>query len=250
MTYTEMMDISDKSEIIDKNFSEIHNEQGLDKAILYLKSTGATYLDMDNYFTKHIIDKLTLGNISTAEMQELLNNLKENTTKGFIVSTNIAKNNHLNLREFIIETDEGIIRAIKLSEYFPNIKEIIPEIETESRYGKCFSYAALISKWLPIKNKIVSGFIWGYTDKAKYYHSWVEITINNEDYVIDATSNSLIRKQDFMRMHHAEIVTTIESETYKSDLAEYPEIGRIPLQAYYIHRNQIVQHLKKEHLKR
>ena len=48
-----------RSQEIDEEFSRIFNKDGLLEAINYLKSIGATTLDMDNYQIKYRISEWT-----------------------------------------------------------------------------------------------------------------------------------------------------------------------------------------------
>ena len=92
----------------------------------------------------------------------------------------------------------------------------------------------------------MTGYIYGYSDKSKFLHSWVESTINDEEYVIDGTLNAMINKDGYYLMQHAKPITKISDSVLKSDIKNYVnEMQSIPLEVYYVFRDEIVNDLEK-----
>lgn len=234
-----------KSTIIDETFAKIYNNESLKKAIEYLKSIGATKLFIDNYAIKYRINKWTQKDLSDEEKIEFLNQLLD--YDNYILSVKIENNPELKLPEVIVETKKGVISAIKFSDFFPEIKKETPYIESEERYGKCFTFAYHICKNLSIENNLTTGYVYGYSDKSPFLHSWVETIINGEEYVIDGTLNAIINKEGYYRMMHAKPITKINKKTLEDDLKKYPIIDNenIELVVYYVFRNEIIQNLEK-----
>ena len=233
-----------RSQEIDEEFSRIFNKDGLLEAINYLKSIGATTLDMDNYQIKYRISEWTKNKTSNKEKEKFMNKLLN--LKDYIKKIDIGKNNNFNLPELSIETTEGTIRAIQFSSIVPKCKEKLPFIETDERHGQCYDMAHIISLNLGISNNIVTGYIYGYTDKSKFLHSWVETTIKGEDYVIDGTLNSLINKQGYYLMQHAQPITKISNQTFANDIKNYLEkIETFPIEVYYVFRDEIIKDFQK-----
>lgn len=233
-----------RSQEIDEEFSRIFNKDGLLEAINYLKSIGATTLDMDNYQIKYRISEWTKNKTSDEEKEIFINQLLK--LKDYIKKIDISKNNKFNLPELSIETTEGTIRAIQFSSIAPKCKEKLPFIETDERHGKCYEIAHEISLNLGISNNIVTGYIYGYTDKSKFLHSWVETTIKGEEYVIDGTLNSLINKQGYYLMQHAKPITKISNQTFVNDIKNYLEkMKTFPIEVYYVFRDEIIKDFQK-----
>ena len=117
----------------------------------------------------------------------------------------------------------------------------------DERHGECYEIAHEISLNLGISNNIVTGYIYGYTDKSKFLHSWVETTIKGEEYVIDGTLNSLINKQGYYLMQHAKPITKISNQTFANDnIKNYLEkIKTFPIGVYYVFRDEIIKDFKK-----
>lgn len=137
---------------------------------------------------------------------------------------------------------------MKFSAYMPKIKKIIPEIETEGRFGNCYKYAYYISLGLPFSNYLTTGYIYGYSDKSKFLHSWIETTINGEDYVIDATLNAMINKKGYYLIQHAKPINKISNQTFREDLNNYQMIDNknIPMEVYYVFRDEIISEFEKK----
>lgn len=232
------------SQQIDEKFAELCNEYGLKSGINYLKQIGATELDKDNYNIKYRISEWTKDTLSNQEKINFLNKLK--SIKDYIINIKIETNTKFNSPEVFIETTEGIIRAIQFSSFVPEVKKLFPFIENNKRFGNCYDFAYNISLNLGLPNQIVTGYIYGYSNKSEFLHSWVEAIIKGEEYVIDGTLNAMINKQGYYLMQHAKSITKISDSVLKSDVENYmTKIQSIPLEVYYVFRNEIVNDLEK-----
>ena len=236
------------SQKIDEKFAELFNTSGLKEGIKYLKQVGATELDMDNYNIKYRISEWTKDSLSNKEKIVFLNELRD--LGDYILDIKVEKNEKFNLPEVKIETTKGIIQAIQFSSVAPEVKNLFPFIESDKRFGNCYDFAYNISLNLGVPNQIVTGYIYGYSDKSKFLHSWVESTINDEEYVIDGTLNAMINKEGYYLMQHAKPITKISDSVLKSDIKNHLDVMQtIPLEVYYVFRNEIVNDLKRNNKK-
>lgn len=233
-----------RSQQIDEKYVELNNTEGLESAINYLKEIGATKIDRDNYGIKYRISEWTKDALSNDDKIRFLNELK--IVKDYVLAVSVETNAEFNLPQVVIKTTDGTIRVIKFSSIVPKVKELFPFIENNHRFGKCFDFAYNISLYLGLPNEIVTGYIYWYSDKSKFLHSWVETKINSEEYVIDGTLNAMINKDGYYLMQHAEPITRISDLTLKSDLENYLEIVQsIPFEVYYVFRNEIIKDAEK-----
>lgn len=236
------------SQKIDEKFAELFNTSGLKEGIKYLKQVGATELDMDNYNIKYRISEWTKNSLSNKEKIAFLNELRD--LGDYILDIKVEKNEKFNLPEVKIETTKGIIQAIQFSSVAPEVKNLFPFIESDKRFGNCYDFAYNISLNLGVPNQIVTGYIYGYSDKSKFLHSWVESTINDEEYVIDGTLNAMINKEGYYLMQHAKPITKISDSVLKSDIKNHLDVMQtIPLEVYYVFRDEIVNDLKRNNKK-
>lgn len=232
------------SQKIDEKFAELFNTSGLKEGIKYLKQVGATELDMDNYNIKYRISEWTKNSLSNKEKIAFLNELRD--LGDYILDIKVEKNEKFNLPEIKIETTKGIIQAIQFSSVAPEVKNLFPFIESDKRFGNCYDFAYNISLNLGVPNQIVTGYIYGYSDKSKFLHSWVESTINDEEYVIDGTLNAMINKDGYYLMQHAKPITKISDSVLKSDIKNHLDVMQtVPLEVYYVFRDEIVNDLKR-----
>lgn len=236
------------SQKIDEKFAELFNTSGLKEGIKYLKQVGATELDMDNYNIKYRISEWTKNSLSNKEKIAFLNELRD--LGDYILDIKVKKNEKFNLPEVKIETTKGIIQAIQFSSVAPEVKNLFPFIESDKRFGNCYDFAYNISLNLGVPNQIVTGYIYGYSDKSKFLHSWVESTINDEEYVIDGTLNAMINKDGYYLMQHAKPITKISDSVLKSDIKNHLDVMQtMPMEVYYVFRNEIVNDLERNNKK-
>lgn len=236
------------SQKIDEKFAELFNTSGLKDGIKYLKQVGATELDMDNYNIKYRISEWTKDSLSNKEKIAFLNELRD--LGDYILDIKVEKNEKFNLPEVKIETTKGIIQAIQFSSVAPEVKNLFPFIESDKRFGNCYDFAYNISLNLGVPNQIVTGYIYGYSDKSKFLHSWVESTINDEEYVIDGTLNAMINKDGYYLMQHAKPITKISDSVLKSDIKNHLDVMQtMPMEVYYVFRNEIVNDLERNNKK-
>lgn len=234
----------DKGQKIDNTFVDICNVEGLKNGIKYLQEIGATCLMYEDFHIKYALSQWTKNTLASEEKREFLNDLKR--FKDYVIDVDIETNNVCNLPEVVITTKEGEVRALQFSAIVPQVKEFFPFIETDERFGKCYDFAYNISLNLGKANEIVTGYIYGYSDKAEFLHSWVEVTLRGEEYVIDGTLNAMINKKGYYLMQHAKPINRISDDTLRSDIKNYlASIERLPLEVYYVFRDEIVKDLKK-----
>jgi len=243
------------SQIIDETFSDIYNNQGFKEAILYLKSIGATKVDMDNYNIKYWINKWTQSESKDNNKEYIIQKLKR--MDDYVTDVRVENNNKFNIPELIIETKNGPIKVLQLSERYPKLKKVsleteyatklFSEIESEKRNGHCFDFAYYLTLMIPLDTKLTTGYVYGFCDKAMFLHSWVETTIDGEEYVIDGTLNAIINKEGYYLMEHAKTINQIDKNTFLDDLNKYEIINNvdIPLEAYYVFRDEIIKDLER-----
>ena len=117
-----------------------------------------------------------------------------------------------------------MISTLILSDVIPDIKRLFNDIETENRSHKCFSSAYTLSLNLNNPSVLVSGYIYGSSDKAKYLHSFVETKLNDEDVVIDVSTNSITNKEGFYKLKHVEEIEKIDSKDLIHDYQKYIDL--------------------------
>ena len=232
-----------KSQEIDDNFSELYNTFGISPAIQYIKENGATWLDMHSFNTLYVINEWTKKTTKESTMRDLFASL---ALEPDVLTCEIRNSKFWKTAELYLKKKEATIKAVPFSQAFKDTVSLFPDIETEKREGTCGEKSLDISRFLDIPNEVVTGYCYGYTDQAIYLHSWVEIELNQKDYVIDGTLNAIINKDGYYYLRHVEPISRISSAVIESDIHTYLfQLGQIVPQVYFVYRDEIVKDFKK-----
>ena len=214
-----------------------HDTEKLEK---HLETAEELYLEEQQI--RVAINTFTLDTESNTEKQRLLNQLRK---EPFILDVDVTDS------FIMIElANKKKIRVCKMSEIMPGLKEEDPDILTKDRKGKCHSKALEISSRLgSIANDIVTGNTYGYSDKAKYLHSWVEFSYNGNDVVLDYTLNALINREGYYLLNHiSEPLSRISSKQIQEDcklIKKLNKVGSFNIKEYLFFRDEIIRDLEK-----
>lgn len=234
---------SDNGKKWDENFIKLLKDKNKDKWKEFLIQTDAKQLFMEETRISYCINEFTISDNSDEYKKKLIDSLKN--LKDFVQNAYVQKNEKFKSNEIIVETKNGIIRAMPLSECIPDLISLYPDIESNDRKGKCFERSYELSRILDMQNNLVTGYIYGNSDKAQYLHSWLE-TKNN--FVIDYTRNAIINKDGYYLMLHAEPLSKISAEDIENDIQQYMSkcnrLG-ISLEQYLIFRDEIIKDFQK-----
>lgn len=233
----------DTSQKIDETFAKICNEQGFKQGIEYLKSIDCKWLDYDGYTILYTINELTKVSTDDEEKRKLL---KRVSNQEDVIETKIEKNDKFKIPQIVISKNDYEIRVMQLSKLLPSTMELLPDLENDKRAGTCFTKAYHIALNLGIPNDIVTGFSYGYTDKSKFLHSWIETKLKSEKVVIDGTLNAIFNKEGYYKLRHIEPITRISNQTLESDIKKYLKTFKtISPEVYYVFRDEIIKDFEK-----
>lgn len=227
---------------IDETYTKLHNTEGEEACLAFLKEIGAEGLSAINYEIIYKLAQYTKNELSEEDKKKMLNSLTRHKEYINFVKT-FDENNRIKI---LISTKEGLISSTKFSSMLPKIIELNPSLETSDRGGLCHSLAYDICLYLKEQSTIVTGYVYGYTNKSKFLHSWVELSHNGSDYVIDGTLNIMMDKTSYYRLRNAQPLTKITKETLTDDINKYyAKIGKIPIPFYFIFRDEIIKDFQK-----
>ena len=124
-------------------------------------------------------------------------------------------------RLLCVEADDLNFFVQRFSEVEPNIKRILPELETYDRKGRCHPYSVLTAMYYSgrsdLKAEMVTGRIYQLSNKADYLHSWVEVDNGYQVLVVDAAKNIVMPKAAFYEIHHVKETERVSAETVAKD---------------------------------
>ena len=153
-----------------------------------LQQDGKTYRH-ENYIN-NIINKLMNDDVTGKLKKEMLKLLK----KSHLVKKVSDKKGTIMIKT---NEDDFDILLDKLSTKIPELNEDNNLGDSKKRRGQCHTMSMTLSATLATPNELVTGYIFGVTDKIKNLHSWVEFNNNGSDYVIDYTQNVIINKEAY-----------------------------------------------------
>lgn len=229
-----------ESEDWDSKVFEYGEAKDIEKLDEHLASAKELYLEEKQIYTA--INTFTLDTESNEEKQRLLNQLRN---ESFILDVDVTD------AFVVIElSDHRKIKVCKMSEIIPGLKEEDPEIVTENRKGTCHCKALITSSSLgSIPNDVVTGYIYGLSDKVKYLHSWVELNYHGNDVVLDYTLNALINREGYYLLNHiSEPLSRISSKQIQEDcklIKKLNKVGSFNIKEYLVFRDEIIRDLEK-----
>lgn len=96
---------------------------------------------------------------------------------------------------------------------------------------------------------VVTGYIYGLSDKAKYLHSWVEFEKDGKCVVADYTMNAIMNKEGYYLIKHAEELSRVSQ---KQLIDDWKILGKLAKQGitytenqYLVFRDEIMKDLEK-----
>lgn len=154
-----------------------------------------------------------------------------------------------------MKADKKEIWAKRVTGRIPETKEFMPEIATkEGREGQCHFLSMRLARALPFYADVVTGYIYGMSDKAKYLHTWVEYKNNKGvERVIDCTMNALMPKESYYYLRQAKAVQRISNENLRRDFRTIKSAGGggtlenfgLEIKTYLFFRDEIVKDFSK-----
>jgi len=238
----------DKSTKIDETIAEYYSQEDYEGLLNYLKKVGCRYLYTDNYSILYTISEFTTKESNSAKIKRMLENILQQED---VHKAQIELDEKTNLPKIVIKRDDCTIEALSLSKYYPASLKSLPDLESKKRFTTCFETAYEIAQHLKADNEIVSGHIFGYTDKSRYAHSWVETTLNDKEVVIDGIFNAIFNKEGYYALTTAEPLSRISRNNLRTDSKNYieelaqSEDNTIPKELYYYFRDELIKELDK-----
>lgn len=174
------------------------------KEIMSLLSE-ANHLYLDEYFIYSTISKLNKDNMPENKKQDLIDSFNKSKIVKFVNKQN----------EYVsINTRANCIKIAKLSDIIGDVSKDKHSKNSVVRQDK-FS-AEYISQLLSFPNSIVTGYVYGISDKSKKMHTWVEFkNNNNQEFVVDYDDNTVYNKEGYYFLKHVEAMKKVSSDELK-----------------------------------
>lgn len=171
-------------------------------------------------------------------------------TGEYTIVTDQGKLEFSNIDYFIKKHNNGE-KSEKMIKYLKRVSSIMERIH--HCHSESINLAILLEEELGIPNKVVTGYTSYYVTKNRYMHTWNEITIDGEEYVIDSTMNTCINKDGYYLLRNIdekENISLISSDIIIDDIRKYNDfLEEIDLKSYLTCRDEVMtEYLKKKQL--
>ncbi|MBR2712792.1 MAG: transglutaminase domain-containing protein [Bacilli bacterium] len=227
----------DKIRDMDHNLVKLYNSGMLDNNFFKKYGIKEVYFEESDY--QRMIDLFTLDD--NRDFYRFIPSMPE-----------ISIRNVGGVEGLIFNLDGVNVKVMKITDLICGVRNIFPEIGSPLRYGKCYGGANLLARSLKNDADLVTGYHYGFTDKSKYLHSWVETKFYDEDYVLDVTLNAVINKEGYYRIKNIkenEILQRINNRKVSEESLKYKEyfdaMG-IKESQYNTFRDELISDLEKK----
>lgn len=140
---------------------------------------------------------------------------------------------------------ESFVHPIKLF-FQPLDDQFINSLnDYDSRNNKCRVNSFKIANNFADESSVLTGFMYGYSNKNKYLHSVVKVNVDGKQGIIDSTINSLMSKELYDKITDFEVVTEIPSSTIKKDF-DLVKGKEIDYKNYFLNRDEYIEELRSK----
>lgn len=227
-----------KSAEWDSRMFELGEKGDVEALERHIATASAVYID--EYQIVGCLQSLYADDVSQEKKDLLLKGLKENK---YIDCVGFDDDNFC-LKSAFVE-----LKAKKLSKLFPEFVKKNKLIISQKREGNCHWGSLYLSNFLlknGVSHNVVTGNIYGLSDKARYLHTWIETEINNEQVVLDFTMNSVVNKAGYYALRHAEALSSINGENISKDCELLKSLGiKTGIKPYMLFRDELVKEVNK-----
>ena len=198
------------------------------------------------------INKLNLNNnqlfnyINEYTFDDINKNDFKKQTEYILTLDNVSDINY-NDHSLNIKTMQGNINVIKMNNVFKLLKTD-SIIGTKYRSGLCHEKSIFLSLCLDIDNDLLTGYVYGLSDKDKYLHSVVEFTSKNKKYILDYTMNAIINKDGYDYLMDFEELSRITKSSLQNDFKIFKGFSKlypIGTKEYLVYRDEIMRDINK-----
>lgn len=166
----------------------------------------ANKLYLDEYYIYSTISSFNTEKSTFSKKEELIVALKKCKS---------IKNVYKQSDYISIDIKDINIKVAKLSDIIPEVAiDRINKNNTPIREDR-FS-AEYLSQLISFPNSVVTGYIYGISDKSKALHTWLEFKNNhNQEFVVDYDDNTVYNKEGYYYLKHAELIKKVSSDELK-----------------------------------
>lgn len=187
-----------------RRFEKANNCNNKSEIMNLLSEANKLYLD--EYFIYSTISSFNIGNSKFSNKDELIVALKKCKS---------IKNIYLQSNYIVIDIKDIKVKIATLSDIIPEVA--IDKLSNKNTAIRKDSFSCeYLSQLINFPNSIVTGYIYGISDKSKKIHTWLEFkNHHNQQFVIDYDDNTVYNKDGYYYLKHAELLNKKSSDEMK-----------------------------------
>ncbi|MBO4293777.1 MAG: hypothetical protein J5881_05270 [Clostridia bacterium] len=137
-------------------------------------------------------------------------------------------------------------KSEKVTQYLKRVSSLNERIH--HCHAESINLAIILEKEYKIPCKVVTGYTSYFVSKNRYLHTWNELNIDGNEYVIDSTMNTFINKEGYYllrNINEKENISTINSDIIVEDIEKNRDLlDEIDLKSYLTCRDEIINEYK------
>ena len=145
-----------------------------------------------------------------------------------------------------IDTDKGPINVGLISDVDEYKNDL--RLLTSGRKGFCHGDSIKMCNRY-VDSCVVTGYVYGLSDIAKYLHSWVEFEKDGKFVVADYTMNAIMNKEGYYMLKHAEELSRVSHKQLRDDWKILGQLDKRGItfkeNEYLVFREEIIRDFKK-----
>lgn len=149
----------------------------------------------------------------------------------------------------LIKTKRGPIAVNRMSDVVNGFTGDLRLLSRSARKGQCHHDSIIMARMFEQEIFVVTGYVYGLTDKAKFLHSWVELEEEGKQLVADYTMNAIMNKDAYYMIQHAQELTRVSNKQIKEDWKILGQLAKKGItfmnNEYLVFRDEYMQDLKR-----
>ena len=198
-------------------------------------------INFDKFSSKdeilYFIENFTLRSKKEAKKEAIFNPFIR-YKRGLLKKDIFEKNN-------ICVSHNGIkFKFLFLDNILPGIDEIC-DLRTSDRYGECMTLSIDLALMASSSGNKVN-ILTGYTDTYGYrnIHTVIEYVRNGKSYIMDATKNLIMSKENYFYLTNFELISEVDNFTMSEDFKKVKGMN-LYTKPYFVFRNEIMKDMDK-----
>lgn len=236
----------DKAKEWDDEFDTIKKYGTYQDLVNFCRKTDVKELYPANYQIYCVANIFTRNDIDKKNKEKICKSLDK--YNDYVISYEINYNEEQNTEQLLIKTIQGDIKIEVLSEKMKGTLKLHPDLSTLKRIEKCHINTIVLAMQYKNPCHLITGYVYGKSNKSRYLHNWIERKVDNKDVVIDYSMNAIINLRGYYLMRNAISINKIYNKELRNMYQNYTDIINQAIRSYSIYdiyRDDLLRYRKQ-----